>query len=116
MPSSANAGGLVAHLGGAIFGYIYGRQLLKGNDIGEGWERLSDSVVSIFKKKEKASNMKTVYRNANSASKSTKGGPKPSKTEQQRKIDTILDKISKSGYDSLSKSEKDFLFKAGKDS
>ena len=38
-----------------------------------------------------------------------------SKTEQQQKVDAILDKISKSGYESLSKSEKDFLFNAGKD-
>ena len=37
------------------------------------------------------------------------------KKTNQRKIDDILDKISKSGYESLSKTEKDFLFKAGKE-
>ncbi len=116
MPSSANAGGLIAHLGGAIFGFAYARQLLKGNDIGAGWERMADGVTSSFKKKEKSSNMKTVYRNSNTAKKDEKTSPKPSKSEQQRKTDDILDKISQSGYDSLSKAEKDFLFKAGKDS
>jgi membrane associated rhomboid family serine protease len=116
MPSSANAGGLVAHLGGAIFGFAYARQLLKGNDIGAGWERFADSITSAFKKKEKSSNMKTVYRNANKAKKDAKTASKPSKSQQQRKTDDILDKISQSGYDSLSKAEKDFLFKAGKDS
>ncbi|HEA31374.1 MAG TPA: rhomboid family intramembrane serine protease [Leeuwenhoekiella sp.] len=116
IPSSANAGGLVAHLGGAIFGYAYGRQLLKGNDIGAGWERLVDNMASFFKKKEKSSRMKTVYRNANTTKQGSKSDSRPSRSEQQRKIDNILDKISKSGYDSLSKAEKDFLFKAGKDS
>ncbi|MEE3146880.1 MAG: DUF6576 domain-containing protein, partial [Bacteroidota bacterium] len=44
-----------------------------------------------------------------------RSGSRVSKNEQQAQIDAILDKISKSGYDSLSKAEKDFLFKAGKD-
>ena len=62
----------------------------------------------MFVKKEKRP-LKTVYKSKNS--KVTK--PR-SKTEEQAKIDEILDKISKSGYDTLSKEEKDFLFKAGK--
>ncbi|MGB1451845.1 MAG: DUF6576 domain-containing protein, partial [Marinirhabdus sp.] len=40
---------------------------------------------------------------------------KQAKNEQQKKVDAILDKIGKSGYDSLTKAEKDFLFRAGKD-
>ena len=60
--------------------------------------------------------MKTVYKNQTSAQKRTyRSGSRVSKNEQQAQIDAILDKISKSGYDSLSKAEKDFLFKAGKD-
>ena len=57
--------------------------------------------------------MKTVYRKNSSASKPTKATY--DKQSHQKKIDAILDKISKSGYESLSKSEKDFLFKAGKE-
>lgn len=119
IPSSGNAGGLLAHVGGAIFGYVYAQQLSKGNDIGLWWERLADGVVNLFKSKPKSAkkaNMKTVYKNQASAQKRTyRSGSRVSKNEQQAQIDAILDKISKSGYDSLSKAEKDFLFKAGKD-
>ena len=119
IPSSGNAGGLLAHVGGAIFGYVYAQQLSKGNDIGLWWERLADGVVNLFKSKPKSAkkaNMKTVYKNQTSAQKRTyRSGSRVSKNEQQAQIDAILDKISKSGYDSLSKAEKDFLFKAGKD-
>jgi len=57
--------------------------------------------------------LKTVYRKNNATTKSTKAAYE--KQSHQKKIDAILDKISKSGYESLSKSEKDFLFKAGKE-
>ena len=56
--------------------------------------------------------MKTVYRKKGSTKKNS---PDYEKESRQRKIDAILDKISKSGYESLSKDEKDFLFKAGKE-
>lgn len=117
IPASQNAGGLISHLGGAIFGYIYAQQLAKGKDIGLWWEKLLDSLGSYFKKKDKTATMKTVYKKNNSSGYTTKTTVNPglSKSEKQIKIDTILDKISKSGYDSLSKQEKDFLFQAGKD-
>lgn len=112
IPSGGNAGGHLAHLGGALLGYVYARQLLKGRDIGEGFTRMLESLEGLFKKKEKKAPLKTVYRRAKGNSVSNVNYDRESK---QRKIDTILDKISKSGYESLSKSEKDFLFKAGKD-
>ena len=62
------------------------------------------------KRTQKKSPLRTVYKKEQK--------PKPaaaSKSEQQQKIDAILDKISKSGYESLSKADKDFLFKAGKE-
>ena len=107
-----NPGGNFAHLGGALLGYIYARQLLNGKDIGEGFSKMIDAFANLFKKTEKKAPMKTVYRNKKGAS-----GTKVSynKESHQRKIDAILDKISKSGYESLSKAEKDFLFKAGKE-
>ena len=114
-----NSGGRIAHLGGALLGYLYANQLSKGRDIGSGFEKMMSGMAGLFKPKKK-SPLKTVHRNQNK-SKSTYTGKKTTtkstaagKTEDQRKIDEILDKISKSGYESLSKSEKDFLFKAGK--
>ena len=86
-------------------GFIYARQLANGKDIGAGFQNFWQAV---FQKKQ----LKTVYRSPHKKytfTKNQKGG------EYQNKIDTILDKISKSGYDSLSKEEKDYLFRAGKE-
>ena len=119
LESSSNAGGLISHLGGAAFGYMYAMQLAKGNDIGLWFEKIMDTVASWFssKTKTKKAKMHTVHRKTKkTTAKSTKTRQRPvTKSEQQQQIDAILDKISKSGYDSLSKAEKDFLFKAGKD-
>ncbi|WP_417885581.1 rhomboid family intramembrane serine protease [Zunongwangia sp.] len=114
---SGNAGGHLAHLGGAALGYVYTKQLQKGNDIGAWWEQLMDTISDLFKKKKNKSNMKTVYKNQKKSNntKSNKRSSGKSKSEEQQKVDVILDKISKSGYDSLTKAEKDFLFRAGKD-
>lgn len=116
IPVSGNAGGHIAHLGGALLGYVYARQLLQGKDIGDGFSQMVDATGSLFKKRERKGPLKTVYKK--STKKSAAAGPgKPDydKAARQRKIDSILDKISKSGYESLSKAEKDFLFKAGKE-
>ena len=110
--SGENIGGRIAHLGGALLGYLYARQLLKGNDIGAGFSRFLDSIESLFDAKKKKSPLKTVYNNRATGSKNNADYDKQTR---QRKIDDILDKISKSGYESLSKTEKDFLFKAGKE-
>ena len=92
---SGNAGGNIAHLGGALFGFLYAFNLKKGINIANGFETFLNyfSKLFIVEKKEKK------YINSNI---------------KQKKIDEILDKINKSGYDSLTKEEKDFLFKAGK--
>ena len=110
LPTSGNAGGLIAHMGGALFGYLYATQLTKGNDIGSWFENLMDSLVNLFKPKHKKP-FKKVHRTKQQ--KFTRTSKKPS-NDYQKKIDVILDKIGKSGYDSLTKAEKDFLFKAGK--
>ena len=107
-----NSGGSIAHLGGALLGYVFARQLLQGRDIGKGFSSFLDSMASPFKKREKKAPMKTVYRKKQAA---TKASVNYEKENRQRKIDAILDKISKSGYESLSQEEKDFLFKAGKE-
>lgn len=103
-----NKGGYVAHFGGYIIGYIYATKLLKGTDIGTGFERTMDSFMSWFKPK---SNLKTVHKTKTARKTKTV----PNALTKQKKIDSILDKISKSGYESLTADEKSFLFKVGKD-
>ena len=108
-----NPGGHLAHLGGAFLGFLYARRLHQGKDIGRWFERLIPGFGSKPGKKKKKSPLKTVYKNK--ASKTSYRKTSSNKDEYQQKIDDILDKISKSGYESLSKEEKDFLFKAGKE-
>ena len=100
---SGNAGGNLAHLGGSLFGFIYANQLKKGNDIGLFFEKFLFSFYNFFKKPVR---LKTVHKNKITNQTSI---------DKQKRVDDILDKISNSGYDSLSKEEKDFLFKIGKD-
>jgi hypothetical protein len=100
-----NAGGHLAHIGGALLGVVYARQLSRGSDIGAGFESVWKAV---FKRKQ----LKTVYRAPQKKSSSPK---KTDDSDHQNAIDDILDKISKSGYDSLTKEEKDFLFRSGKE-
>ena len=108
-----NQGGYVAHFGGYLLGYFYATQLLKGSDIGTSFERTMDRVVSWFKPK---SNLKTVHRKtAKKTTTSSKTKTTSNALNKQKEIDAILDKISKSGYESLTSDEKAFLFKAGKD-
>ena len=117
IPTSGNAGGLIAHLGGALFGYMYAIQLKKGNDIGLWFEKIMDGFANMFTPKKK-SPLKTVHRSKSYTKpkqRTSSSKKKYVKTPNQEQIDAILDKISKSGYDSLTKEEKDFLFKAGKE-
>lgn len=112
----SNPGGHLAHLGGAAFGYVYAKQLGKGNDIASGFEKLVDWFSSLFSSKPsvKKSPLKTVHRKKTERY-SAYSSSYRKKNDDQERIDAILDKISKSGYDSLSKQEKDYLFNAGKD-
>ncbi len=105
---NVNTGGKLAHLGGALFGYIYIKQLQRGKDIGIWFEALTQAFGNFFKRSPK---LKVV-------SKKSVKTPPPKKehasSDSQARIDAILDKISQSGYDSLTKEERDFLFKASK--
>jgi len=96
-----NAGGSFSHLGGSLFGYLYVQQASNKKT------NLKNMFSSFFQRKEKP--LKTVYKSAKKA----KNKNKISSPNQQQ-IDSILDKISKSGYDTLTKNEKEFLFKQGK--
>lgn len=98
---AGNAGGRLAHIGGALFGFFYVSQA--SNTETAIWSKIK-SLFSI-----KRNPLKTAYR-----SKKTTPKKQANTTYKQEKINQILDKISKSGYDTLSKEEKDFLFKQGK--
>lgn len=105
-----NQGGNIAHLGGVGLGYFYAKQLVKGHDIGKGFEKFMDRIVGLFKTSKK-SPLRTVHkRKSNSVAGHTKSDFK--EFSKQKQIDLILDKISKSGYESLTEEEKAFLFKA----
>nr|MDA3821389.1 rhomboid family intramembrane serine protease [Bacteroidales bacterium] len=97
-----NTGGKIAHLGGAIVGYLFANYYKKGKDITRGFDRFMDSFLSMFKKRKK---MKVSYKRPVDDFEYNKN-----KVEEQKEIDEILDKISKAGYDSLNKSEKEKLF------
>ena len=107
---SQNSGGTIAHFGGYILGYYYAVQFHKGIDIGE----FIIKIKRFFSFS--SSNLKTVYKN-NKKKDSSLAGKKKKEFDSfthQKQIDLILDKISKSGYESLTQLEKDFLFRAGK--
>jgi len=110
----SNAGGNLAHLGGALIGFLYAKQLSKGNEMGVWVFKSMEFIKSFFVK---SSKIKVSHRTSKVKSeKSTSGSSKKSgsKNYSQDEIDKILDKISESGYDSLSKDEKEKLFNASK--
>jgi membrane associated rhomboid family serine protease len=106
--ASENAGGHIAHLGGALYGYFFALQLKRGKDIGSIFGKFADSIAVLFKRKPR---MKVSYRSRAKTMDDMEYNR--SKVEYQKEIDRILDKIAKSGYDSLTKSEKEILFKMG---
>ena len=116
--TGANAGGELAHLGGAAIGFIYIKQLQHGNDLGKWIHSFFAFIKSFFVRQPK---VKVTYRKSSksknkSAEKgqTTASGSRPLDSTSQEEIDAILDKISHSGYESLSKEEKQKLFNASK--
>lgn len=107
-----NTGGHIAHFSGAFFGYIYIKLLQNGTDLSRIVSSVIDFCTSIFDKKP-ATPFKKVHVNPKKpVVKRESRIVAKDKTQQQ--LDEILDKISQSGYDSLTSEEKEFLFKAGK--
>ena len=107
-----NSGGHIAHLAGAFFGFIFIKLLESGTDLSKIVSTILDFFVNLFSKSP-STPFKKVHKNYK------KPIVKPvskivTKDKTQQQIDEILDKISRSGYDCLTKEEKEFLFKAGK--
>jgi len=107
-----NTGGHIAHLSGAFFGYIYIRLLQNGTDLSKIVNSVLDFFTSLFDRKPSTPFKKVHVNPKQPAVKKESRIAVKDKTQQQ--IDDILDKISKSGYDSLTTEEKEFLFKSGK--
>jgi membrane associated rhomboid family serine protease len=118
-----NPGGHLAHLGGAIFGFFAIRQHIQGRSIFKWWDRMEGGIRAVFGRKRKQPKMR-IERSPAPRPSSAGRKEKPSrsaaasnevynvdKRDMQKKVDEILDKISRSGYESLSKAEKEFLFK-----
>ncbi len=101
--TDGNAGGHLAHLGGALFGYLYSSQLKNGNDLSQGFGKIMDTLAGWFKPKSK---LKVTYRRGE-----TEIEYNARKQTEQKEIDVILEKIAKSGYESLSSKEKEILFR-----
>ncbi|MEW5845969.1 MAG: rhomboid family intramembrane serine protease [Bacteroidota bacterium] len=97
----SNAGGHIAHLGGALFGFLYVVMLRRGTDLAKPFYTLTGIRFT------KRNRMKVAYRSNNADY-----DYNYRKAQKQKQIDDILDKIARSGYDSLTKEEKDILFKA----
>jgi membrane associated rhomboid family serine protease len=124
MLPDGNFGGHIAHLGGAFFGWIYISMLRKGKDWAHTFYDVTNFFGSIFERKPK---MKIVYQqpqkekvyaqkeNKQQQTNKNKDTAAMSKREKQEILDSILDKINSSGYDSLTPSEKEFLFKMSKE-
>ena len=90
-----NTGGKISHFGGVFFGLLFGYLLKQGKDL---------SSLSFLKPRKKPV-LRVVQNNSATA------GTTPASASQQHTIDSLLDKISKIGYDNLSKAEKELLFK-----
>lgn len=100
-----NAGGHIAHIGGALYGLIFVRYLKRGNDFSKFFPRFSfKSNQGPLRKK------KTKNRPPSNGRPVSDDDYNRNKAKNQKKIDEILDKISRSGYDSLTKEEKALLF------
>jgi membrane associated rhomboid family serine protease len=104
----ANAGGHFAHLGGVAWGFLYIRNLQQGRDLGAWLTNLFDRL--------KPGQKRSTLRARRSDGATLKPVSKSSANRvSQDEVDTILDKIAKSGYESLSQREKDILFRASKE-
>ena len=103
MDFSVNSGGKLAHIGGALFGYFYTVNLHRGRDLGKGLNKIIDFFATLFKPRKK---LRVTYKK-----KKTDYEYNKARIDHQDQINKILDKISKGGYDSLTKEEKDLLFR-----
>ncbi len=109
--TGSNAGGEIAHLGGAFMGWLFISQLRNGVDFGKPVMNVISFIKSFFVRQPK---IKVTHRSGTRRPKSAAKPSSKSAKSEQEEIDAILDKISQSGYESLTKDEKQKLFNASK--
>ncbi len=107
--SPVNPGGHVAHIGGALLGYLFASQYHNGRDITKWMSKVIDGFVALFKPRKKKAKMKVTYSRTESD-----WDYNERKQSEEKEIDAILDKLKKSGYSGLSSEEKRKLFDASK--
>ncbi len=108
----ANSGGALAHIGGALGGFMYIRLLQAGIDLSVSWQRLERFIQSM-RSMRRADRRKRIAV-GKPVGKSSHPEQSPPLSRQER-IDRLLDKISASGYDSLTREEKEFLHRISTD-
>jgi membrane associated rhomboid family serine protease len=101
---SVNTGGKIAHIGGALTGFLFAYYYRQGRDITRGFDRMMDHVATWFKPGKQK--MKVTHKRPADDLEYNK-----QKKEEQKEVDEILEKISRGGYDSLTSREKERLFK-----
>ncbi|MDR1518186.1 MAG: rhomboid family intramembrane serine protease [Dysgonamonadaceae bacterium] len=109
LDDNANPGGHIAHIGGALAGYIFAINYKNGRDITAWISRALDAFANLFKPRGKQAKMKVSYRRAENDS-----DYNYRKHRETEDIDAILDKLKQSGYGSLTNEEKKRLFDASK--
>jgi membrane associated rhomboid family serine protease len=109
--------GHICHLGGALTGFVFIYSMQRGKDYSKGINWVFYGIKSIFTgtKRPRMKVVKKPSYGSTTNSKQQTMNSKPEPADVQQRIDAILDKISKAGYESLSKQEKDYLFTHGKD-
>lgn len=116
--NGGNAGGEITHLGGALLGFVFVKQLKAGRDLGTPVQAIGNWFGKLFSRKPimQASRTENYFRPAPVAAATAAAGraaaPAAAVAHSQEEVDLILDKISRSGYNSLSKEEKQKLFRA----
>lgn len=100
--SGSNAGGHIAHLGGAAYGYFFAMNLKKGTNIAAWFDRLAERIKNLFSRRK----MKVIKKDRPLSDEEYLHNKKAN----QERVDAILDKISRSGYGSLTAEERDILF------
>lgn len=116
--SKGNTGGHLAHLGGAFMGWFFVQQLRKGNDMSIPFNRIIEQIKGFGRRIKDffqgRRRPKVVYRNPTGTR--SRGNTKPdtntSGAPNQEYIDSILEKIKRSGYKSLTQEEREALFRA----
>ena len=113
---SQNAGGSIAHIGGAIVGALYALRIKHGRDITRPLNSVIDGIVGLFSGRTiKLSKFgKPIQGKAHDINDNDSRANRPADTVSEEELDTILKKIKAAGYDALSDAEKDKLFKASR--